>query len=812
MQVEHISLPLTRRRWQLAGQVQGVGFRPLVFRLAQQHQLSGRCGNDQTGLWIEAQGSAQQLEEFAKDLIALAPPLAKISRVDAWTMRAIRQEEDFNIEESRAGGTRAVQLTSDSAVCENCLREMRDRGDRHYGYALINCTDCGPRYSIITATPYDRANTTMAGFTLCPGCAAEYADPRDRRFHAQPTACARCGPGVWLQIGGKRIDQEPIKAAADLLAAGKILAIKGLGAFHLACRADDQRSVLRLRQGKQRDAKPLALMVDSVQRALQLADFSALGLKLMQSPAAPIVLANRRSDAALAEAVAPGQARLGVMLASTPLHHLLLDQCRGFLGALVMTSGNRHSEPPAIDNAEAMERLGDLCDGFLMHSRPIARCVDDSVVLDMGDEAPLPLRVARGMSPGRIGLRRAFDQPGLCVGGELKNTVAVARADEVVCSQHVGDLSHPLALEHFERTIADLLDLLEVKPRWIAHDRHPDYLSTHHARQLAKQWQADLEPVQHHHAHAAALLAEWKMDRPALCLVCDGVGYGTDGSSWGAELLRVDPSTGTFERLGSLTPLDLPGGDAAAKDVRRCAAGWLAAANRENFHDLGTMKRLFPDNFEKNMIVNMLQHRVNCVSSSAAGRLFDAAAALLGICRRNDFEAQAPMALEAAAMRNRQALSDEDLFEVVEAPTEDMLGRDDERHTAVNGAGEQIPARLRRLDFSSLCRWIWQTSPVPAQGAAMFHEQFARGWARLIGQVARQRKMTTIGLSGGVMANALLCRRLEQLLVRQGLKVLRHRLLSPGDGSIAVGQAAVARARRQTSSITNIVKPMTVEV
>ena len=492
---------MTRRRWRIVGQVQGVGFRPFVYRLARAHGLVGRILNDSTGVVIEAQGGALAMERFAQDLVSQRPALAVISHIETQDVVPVSGEHEFRIEHSEDDHRPRADVTVDSALCGACRGELLSADDRRRGYGLINCTDCGPRYSIIRRVPYDRPNTTMAQFQMCPACAGEYADPSDRRFHAQPIACHDCGPKVALvDSRGRPIDGDPIEQTAKCLEQGQIVAIKGLGGFHLAVRADGEAAVARLRSLKKRDGKPFALMCGSADQAQRVVELSEQGRKAIESPAAPVVLAKRRAGAPVAASVAPDNHRLGVMLPYTPIHHLLFGALGTDAPALVMTSGNLSDEPLAIDNAEALQRLGGMCDAILWHDRPIERCVDDSVIIDVGD-APLPIRRSRGYAPMSIALPADAGVPGLCVGGELKNTVAVVRDGSAILSQHLGDLNHPLALEYFRKAVADLRELFGVRPSWIAHDLHPLYQSHGYAKQLAGELGAELIGVQHHHAH-----------------------------------------------------------------------------------------------------------------------------------------------------------------------------------------------------------------------------------------------------------------------------------------------------------------------
>ncbi len=754
-----------RRQWLIQGQVQGVGFRPFVYRLARELQLQGYVRNDGQGVTVEAQGAAKQLARFERRLQTDKPGLAVIDSIYTTHVTPNAHEDGFIIVHSEADGATA-RVTIDTALCDMCKRELLDPIDRRHGYALINCTHCGPRYSIVNGIPYDRPNTTMAGFDMCPDCEDEYTDPADRRYHAQPIACHACGPTLQLLAPtGDPFDADPIARAAELLLDGGIVAIKGLGGFHLAVRADDENAVQRLRQRKQRDAKPFAVMVRDIDAAKHLARLSDEAAKLLRSAVCPIVLAEANNAAALAQSIAPGVHRVGLMLPYTPIHHLLYA-AEPRLNLLVMTSANLTDEPLVIDNDEAVERLGGLCDALLLHDRPIARRVDDSVVIDMPDAPPLPIRRARGYAPAPLRLPIAADEPGLCVGGELKNTVAVVRGDEVILSQHLGDLKHPLALEAFEQAVHDLMALFEVQPRWVACDAHPLYLSTQRAKRWAEQWGVPLIEVQHHHAHAAALLAEHRMTEPILAAVCDGVGYGDDGGVWGGELLLAGAMG--YRRLAHLRPLRLPGGDAAARDTRRCALALLYQAFGDDFADHPVALRLYPSRDERTVLATMIKNNVRCAESTAAGRVFDGVAALLGLCSENRHEAEAPMKLEAAAS---------------------MVGQ--------LGVGLKLDAEVTG-DVIDLAPMVRQLLVAEAKGsskhelAAAFHAGFADAWAELVGHAAATTGVRCVGLTGGVFCNERLTTTLSERLTAARLRVLRHEAVPPNDGGLALGQAYAA--------------------
>ncbi len=811
---------LVRGRWLVTGQVQGVGFRPFVYRIAKQLELSGSVRNGPDGVVIECQGEAACLEQFHTQLIENRPALASIRDIQRQNIPTLPSERDFSIIPSaprRADDALVADVTVDTATCPACVSEILSRSDRRQGYGLTNCTDCGPRFSIVQRVPYDRCNTTMSHFEMCPSCRAEYANPADRRFHAQPIACHECGPKVTLvDPRGERLGDDPIQLARQMLCDGKILAIKGLGGFHLAVRADDDAAVRRLRQLKKRDHKPFALMVRSIEAARELVDLSSRAAALMQSPACPIVLARRREGAQVAPGVAPANHRLGVMLPYTPIHHLLFGVAskQKAVGreesddlptayrlpptALVMTSGNQSDEPLAIDNRDALQRLGPMCDAILWHDRPIERGVDDSVVIDIGETAPIFLRRARGYVPSAIRLPSLSpssavpaEDPmspssgtpgegrggGLCLGGELKNTVAVVRAGSAILSHHLGDLSHPRAFESFRKTIDDLRQLFGVTPQWIAHDLHPMYVSTVYARKLSAELGVPLIGVQHHHAHAASVMAEHGITQRVLAVVCDGTGYGPDGSIWGGELLAADLRG--FERLAHLRPLRLPGGDAAARDTARCGMALLHQALGQDFADHPASQRLVSDPNRRAVLSRMIRDDIACAQSSGAGRVFDGIAALLGLCDHNHFEAQAAMSLEAAAQR----------------------WEDQHRSHGRQSVGvflELTGEAVRQIDFSPLVRELVDRLEQGASTdelAYVFHEQFAQAWASVVIEASGRTGLRTVVLSGGVFCNARLTRRLDELLGAAGLQVLRHRAVPPNDGGLSLGQAAVACAR-----------------
>lgn len=835
----------SRWRWHIRGQVQGVGFRPFVFRVATHAGVTGTVFNDAAGVHVEIQGTDEALAAFEAGFQRDMPPLARVASCQRSAIPAVSGERGFVIQPSPdpvhfTSAEAAVAI--DTAVCPECLREMNDPANRRFRHALINCTNCGPRFSILRDVPYDRKNTTMADFALCADCKREYGDPADRRFHAQPICCRHCGPKVELVrvIGGgsgtggsnllddervrcrtKHVAGDPFERAAEMLLAGKIVAIKGLGGFHLAVRADDELAMARLRSLKQRDAKPFALMCRDVAMARALVELSPAGEAELKSPRAPIVLAPRRGGgpadketrnqgeqrAAVAASVAPGTNLLGIMLPYTPIHHLLWHAMSHMpalretasVPALVMTSGNLAQEPLVIDNQDALARLGPLCDAILWHDRPIERCVDDSVILDRGPQRDvLPIRRSRGYAP--TVWTAAGDPPGsgLCVGGELKSTVAVVRRGEIVVSQHFGDLTDARSYANFRTAIDDLIRLFHVPVEFVVHDLHPNYLSTHAAREIAAQFNARLIPLQHHAAHAFGVMGEHQLDE-ALALICDGTGYGVDGSIWGGELLVVRGAH--WKRIGRLKPMRLPGGDAAARDPRRSAMALLHNAFGRGFEELPEAAALFPQAGDRALLARMITGGVSSPWTSSTGRLFDGIAALLGICLKNDHEAQAPMALEAAAWsaiaaadHGRFTMPEESLFEVRRA----------EGDTGNGGGVEE----LWEIDFSPLVRWLVEqlrrNGPTNANlWARMFHQVLAEGWISLAtaaeasaGGAARQH--LPLVMSGGTFCNRLLEQDLAEVGAAKLYRTFFHKSYPPTDAGLAFGQAHYSQRLRLT--------------
>ncbi len=757
------------RSFRITGQVQGVGFRPFVFRLAAGLGIAGSVRNDPRGVVIEAYATRSVLDVFTRRLRAEAPPLARIDALDVVDTGPAREVPTaFRIASSDPEGEPS-RVTTDAATCHDCLRELFDPGDRRFHHPLINCTNCGPRYTIICDVPYDRPSTTMAPFPMCPACEAEYRDPTDRRFHAQPTCCRECGPVLRLVLAGAEDPRtDPILGAAALLDSGGILAVKGLGGYHLAADATNEAAVRRLRDRKRRDLKPFALMVPDLCHARELVSLSPEGLRALESPAAPIVLAVRRAGSAVAPGVAPGLHRLGVMLPHTPVQHLLMAQ--GFR-ALVMTSANLSDDPLITDDHDALERLSGIADAWLLHDRPIRRGVDDSVVLDT-PLGPVPLRRARGLVPTPIALPGTTSSPGICMGADLKSAAALVVDGRAILSQHLGDLTYSLAYQRFRGAIDDLTRLYRARPAWVACDAHPAYVSHRYAVSLAHRLGVPMHTVHHHHAHLASVLAEHGHTGPAVGLICDGVGYGHDATAWGGEVLVGDLRACT--RVGRLRPLRLPGGDAAARKTGRCAMSWIDDALGPGAAESPLGCRLIPDAPERATVATMLTRSINCPPSSGLGRLFDGAAALLGVCTFNHFEAMSGMMLESLSEGADPADHPEGLVTIADAPP------------------------LRELDHRPLARRLVagvERGEPAARLARLFHESIALALAEAACLAAKESALDTVALSGGVFCNSLLASLVHDRLVHAGLKVLTHRLVPPNDGGIALGQAAVCAAR-----------------
>jgi hydrogenase maturation protein HypF len=765
------------------GLVQGVGFRPFVHALARRHGLTGHVGNDSSGVFIEVQGPPTAVEDFQRDLRERRPPLAVIDAVGVEELPA-REERDFVIVESRRRDDLSTPISPDIATCDDCLRELFDTADRRYRYPFLNCTNCGPRFTILRDIPYDRTQTTMAGFPMCPACEAEYHDPTNRRFHAQPNACPTCGPRLWLvpsakvsEAAARPVDygpwpqgEEALRLAREALAEGQVVAIKGLGGFHLACDATDAEAVARLRARKGRVDKPFALMAASPASACAYVEIDDHEERLLTSRARPIVLLRRRTGPAdvrpIAEGVAPGNAFLGVMLPYTPLHHLLVGD-----RPLVMTSGNLSDEPIAHDNAEALTRLAPLADAFLLHDRPIHAVCDDSVVR-VFDGAEAPVRRSRGYAPFPVAWPGSGSGPTvLAVGGELKATFCLARPPYAYLSQHIGDMGNLETLEAFARAEAHFRALFRAEPAVVACDSHPGYLSARWAGRFAEGRGLPLIAVQHHHAHAASVMLEHGLDgaRPVIGVILDGTGYGLDGAIWGGEVLLADYRG--FRRLAHLKYIPLPGGDAAIRRPYRSALAHLWAAGLPWDDDLPCVAAC-PE-AERRVLRRQLERSLNCVPTSSMGRLFDAVAALIGVRQTVTYEAQAAIEMESRCDERDEGTCGAFALEVPEA----------------DGPVVVDPAPLLRSIAAELRRGVPGTVL-----AGRFHHAVA-GAVVVLARWARDHTgVGSVALSGGVFQNMLLLRRATDRLHDEGFEVLVHRRVPANDGGLSLGQAAVASA------------------
>ncbi|MBL8152636.1 MAG: carbamoyltransferase HypF [Anaerolineae bacterium] len=762
----------------MRGIVQGVGFRPYVYGLATRLGLTGHVGNDSSGVFIEVEGDGDALRVFGDALVAEAPPLAHIESV-AVTAVSPRGDAAFVILESQPDATIRAHIPPDVSVCAECLRELFDPADRRYRYPFINCTHCGPRFTIIQHIPYDRAATTMAAFEMCPACAAEYHDPRSRRFHAQPTACPDCGPSVWYQPTAQPASSVrgdlAIEAAQAAIRAGQVVAIKGLGGFHLACDATDDSALATLRERKGRVDKPFAVMARDLAQARRLAEIHDGEAALLESPQHPILLLRKRPGSPVSDLVAPGNPYIGVMLPYTPLHHLLLED-----QPLVMTSGNLSGEPIAIDNAEALERLAPLVDGFLLHDRPIHTPCDDSV-LRLHDGHELPIRRSRGYTPFPIRLpaidgNQAVTSPSiLATGGELKNTFCLAHQGYAFLSQHIGDMENLETLAAFEHAQAHLCDLYRARPEAVVCDLHPGYLTTRWAEAYVRREGIALLRVQHHHAHIASVMAEHGLDgkQAVIGLCLDGTGYGTDGTIWGGEVLIADYVG--FKRVAHLKPVPLPGGDAAIKHPYRMALAHLWAAGIAWYDDLPPVRACSPA--ERRILARQLETGFQTVLTSSAGRLFDAVASLIGLRHTITYEAQAAIELEGIAVEGRG----DERFSPYPLPIVDSEGG----MSAVLDTGPMMAAIVADL----------RSGVNPGVMAARFHEGVAEALSRVCQRLREQGYGSVVALSGGVFQNIRLLSAVKTRLVAQGFSVLDHRRVPANDGGLALGQAVIGAAR-----------------
>lgn len=747
---------MERRRVTVQGAVQGVGFRPFVYRLAHELDLGGWVANSPQGVLIEVEASPLRLDTFLARLHAELPPHAAIHHL-GWNTIAPTSERAFEIRQSDHHGAKSALILPDLAICPDCLREIHDPADRHYHYPFTNCTHCGPRFSIIHALPYDRASTTMRGFVMCDECRAEYENPLNRRFHAQPTACPHCGPQLSLQgRSGKRlaVRGEALHEAAAALRRGQIVALKGLGGYQLLADARNPQAVDLLRQRKQRPHKPFALMFPTLEQVEHACLVSEAESTLLQSAAAPIVLLRYSGGEiapSVAPAVAPRNPYLGVMLPYTPLHHLLLDEL-GF--PIVATSGNVSGEPIIIDDEEAFGRLSAVADLFLTHDRPIARPVDDSVALVVAGE-PMLLRRARGYAPAPVRLSASVADI-IAVGAHQKNAIAVTHEDSVFLSQYLGDMENMKVRDAFKRTKDDFKALYDLHSQVIACDLHPDYPSTRAAERSGLK----VVHVQHHYAHVLSCMAEYQLEAPVLGVAWDGTGYGSDGTIWGGEFLRVDDSG--FTRVASLRPFPLPGGDLATREPRRSALGLLYALYGEDL----PCQRLDFSKRELRLLLTALRQRINTPFTSSMGRLFDAVAALVGLQQRCSFEGQAAMALEFASL----CAKTDECYPFAMTPV-------------TGGAG----VNERMIEWKPLVEALLADTDT-ALIAAKFHNTLAA----MIVAVAQEVGEANVVLSGGCFQNRALLERAISQLRRAGFQPYWQQRIPPNDGGIALGQVMAA--------------------
>ncbi len=758
---------MNRRRCKIdiTGIVQGVGFRPFVHNLAQRLALNGSVSNTSEGVRVDLQGSVEAIDEFKRSLVTASPPLAKPTIVSVDNLELDRDVNTFVIRDSSVGQKKKMSVTPDAATCQDCLKELFDPSDRRWKYPFINCTNCGPRYTIINDIPYDRPNTTMRDFVMCDQCRKEYSDPCDRRFHAQPIACADCGPQIQLldSNGNLLVTDNPLEATIQLLQQGRILALKGLGGFHLAVRADNDAGLKQLRERKYRKAKSFAIMALDVETAGCLANVDATAGRLLKSIERPVVLCPKKYDSDLSELAAPASGYWGIMLPYTPLHYLIMQ---GDYPALVMTSGNITDEPIESDNVGALEKLGRIADYFLTHNRGIYTACDDSVVKVFLSKSML-VRRARGYVPAPLSFTRRDQMDILAVGAHLKNTITYVKGDKAYVSQHIGDLDSAAVYESFLRTIEKLGALTGSEPQIVVCDLHPALLSTGFAE---KYQNVKIIRVQHHHAHIAAVMGEYNLEGPILGLAADGVGYGCDGTVWGGELFCVWRDR--FERKGHLQQSSMPGGDQASRQPWRMAVSCL-------FQTYGFVKGkalaqqiiVGVDQGKIAAVMDMLDKNVNCPTSSSLGRFFDAVSALLGICRENTYDAQAAIELENVADPSvtehypvEIAVKDCMTVLMIEPLVEALIG------DLQSGVGRSIIA-------------------------AKVHNFVVAGLAEQAGILAEELDLSTVALAGGVFQNDIILTRLVEALEIKGLTVYYNRKLPVNDGSISFGQAVVADAK-----------------
>ncbi|CAG8999942.1 MAG: Carbamoyltransferase HypF [Candidatus Celerinatantimonas neptuna] len=766
-----------QKRLRVNGIVQGVGFRPFVHRIAVANHLTGWVNNDSHGVLIEVQGELDDFHQFKSQLVHDIPAMAMISQVEEIQGHSEISFSEFKIIASEKNADTLTLIPPDAYVCDDCLRELFDPTDRRYHYPFINCTNCGPRFSIIKDMPYDRVQTTMSEFSMCSSCANEYSDPSDRRFHAQPNACDACGPKVWLcDEAGQKLNDEPIAQCCHLLRAGAIVAVKSVGGFHLCVNASDSQAVNRLRQRKQRGNKPFALMVRNIDVARQYCEISIDEERLLTSSKAPIVVLKKKSDCALSDAIAPLNPSLGIMLASSPVHHLLLDD--GLLHTLVMTSANRRGQPIVYENQRAIDELQDIADAYLLHNRDIHTRVDDSVIklteLE-GLSAPVLsfIRRSRGYAPAPVMFQQAL-APVIAAGSELKNTLALSKGHHVYLSQHIGDLKNDQVFDAHQECAKKLSSLLDIQPSAWAVDLHPQFRSTQFVEERSK---LPIYKVQHHHAHMASCMAENQLSGPTIGIVFDGTGYGSDGTIWGGEFLLGDYVHA--ERVGTIKPFQLIGGDKAVEEPYRVAVSLLMETYGDSF--LKLKLPLFDELSGQNIHVlqRMAKRYLNSFSTTSMGRLFDGISALLGIRSRIEYDAQAAIELEG------------------------LLGRD---QTMVPCYDYQINQQgsLFVFDYHPMVRQIvcdieQERRTVP-DISRRFHSTLVTASCAMSSMISKYYGVSQVVLSGGVFMNEFMLSNLYRQLRLDGFDVYVHQQVPANDGGISLGQICIANAQLALTS------------
>lgn len=749
---------IRRVRLRFSGIVQGVGFRPFIYRLAVSHGLTGFVLNRHDGVVVEIQGRDKPIASFMDRCMKELPPLAQVSDHAAEDIEPVK-EDSFRIVPSEEEGRPEVHISPDAATCEDCLAELFDPEDRRYRYPFINCTNCGPRLTIITDIPYDRKNTSMKAFPLCERCGREYEDPRDRRFHAEPNACPACGPELTLLDGkGEKIEySDPIEKTIELLQEGYVVAVKGIGGFHLAADASSSTALARLRERKFREEKPLAVMVKDLEHARALAEISSCEEELLTSPERPIVLVGKKAAGAVSPLVAPGMVNLGIMLPYAPFHHLLLE---GGFPALVMTSANQTDEPICVDNAEALKRLKGIADYYLLHNRDIIVRCDDSIAVVV-QRAPRLMRRSRGYVPRPIVMPRAYPTV-LGLGAHLKSTICIIKGDFAFLSPHIGDMETPEARDFFHESVALMRRLTQCDPEVVACDMHPEYYTTWVSSQMS---QKRVVQVQHHHAHIASCMAENRITGDVIGLSMDGTGYGLDGKIWGGEFLVADEAD--FQRAGHIRYFPLPGGDAAVKQPWRVAAALLMENFGDDWHKAAEVLNIVPDHIPYDTVETVVKKKLQTVYTSSLGRIFDAVSCLLGIRRTVSFEGQAAMELEACAGSSPNRILPYDVL----MDREIIL----DLYPMIKQLAEE---RMAGKSVSDL--------------AGAFHATLVEAFVRTAKEIRDATGLNRVVLSGGCFQNRILLEGCISSLDLSGFDVYTHHLVPANDGGISLGQAYVA--------------------